>query len=454
MTANGGGAGVQGGGSRTGGGQASAQPAVRIDRDVLPAWETEALPEWVVNWLIPMLSAGQKWPEASESGLSTLAQAYESLAAGAVGTTPRAGAAVRALATGWEAPATANFVDRAKSLYGHNAGLAGVSGNAQAYSQQASNFAVESQYSKLSINVAFWVTVVAIAIALIVAFFSAGSSTAIIGPTAAGLRAAISRILVRLMTMGARELGTTQLARVTVLTGATGRGLLARVLASSIGRELIEEIGEEFFIDAVAQYQQIQMGTRKEWDWQKSQAAIIGAGTGALVGTKLAGPVSRVTRHVPGFAGRALTTGLTNTIASPVGSFLANGMVYGQWQNPFSVDSLMGGFLGGAGRTGSISPFNPEVYMALAHPASSLAAAHDAAARTDASRAGGPPGPPGSPGSPGEGRPAGTGPDGGQPGAPGAVRVPDVAAPVRAGAAPAAGAPSNTTPSAPAPDDP
>ncbi|NUP78482.1 MAG: hypothetical protein HOV96_13145, partial [Nonomuraea sp.] len=410
-----GGTGPQGPSAQGSSGQATFQPAVRIDRDVLPVWETEALPDWVVHWLIPMLSAGQKWPEASESGLSKLAQTYEALAAGVIGTAPRAGTAVRTVATGWSAPATAEFVGRAKFLYGHEAGMAGVAGNAQGFSQQASNFAVETQYSKLSVNVAFWVTVVAIAIALFAAFFTAGSSTAIIGPYAAGARAAISRILVRLAVAGARQLAANPLARVTTLSGATGRGLLSRLLGSAIGRELIEEIGEEFFIDAAAQYQQIKMGTRKDWDWQKSQAAIIGAGTGALVGTGLSGPVSRVTRHVPGFTGRALTTGLTNMIASPAGSFLANGLVYGQWQNPFTADSLMGGFLGGAGRTGSISPFNPEVYTALADPVTTLASAYNTAARTDAAAQGDPGSPGGPPSGPPTNSPTGGGPTGGGP---------------------------------------
>ncbi|RSM98641.1 hypothetical protein DMB42_43570 [Nonomuraea sp. WAC 01424] len=381
--------------------QPPAEPAARIDRDVQPVWETEVLPDWVSHWLLPMLSAGQKWPGSSESGMSTLALAYGDLAVGVVGTAPRAGGAVRAVATGWSSPASADFVSRAKFLYGHEAGMAGVAGNSESFKSQAHNFAVETQYSKLSVNVAFWVTVVAIAIALFVAFFTAGSSTALIGPYAAAARAAISRILVRLAMVGARQLGVSRLARVTTLSGATGRGLITRLLGSSIGRELIEEIGEEFFIDAAAQYQQIQMGTRKDWDWKKSRAAVIGAGSGALAGTVLAGPMSNITRHMPGFPGRAMTTGLTNTIASPFGSVIANRAVYGQWENPFTVDSIMGGFMGGAGRTGSISPFNPEVYTTLANPVTALASAYDTAARTDAARAGG--------GDPGAGGPAPSG---------------------------------------------
>ncbi|MFI7129672.1 hypothetical protein ACIBQ1_28510 [Nonomuraea sp. NPDC050153] len=440
--------GVHGSGSQNGGGLAAPQPTVRIHSDVLPAWETERLPDWVVHWLIPLLSAGQKWPGASESGLSKLSEAYDNLAEGSVRSAPTAGSAARVLLTGWVSPATANFITRTKFLYGHEGGLAGVSGNARAYSQQASNFAVETQYSKLSVNVAFWVTVVAIAIALFVAFFTAGSSTAIIGPYAAGARAAITRILVRLMTLGGRELSVAQLARVTALSGATGRGLILRLLASPIGRELIEEIGEEFFIDAAAQYQQLKMGTVQDWNTDKSAASIFGAGGGALFGTALAGPVSRVTSHVPGFAGRALTTGLTNTIASPAGSFIANGVVYDQWQNPFTADSLLGGFMGGVGRTGTISPFNPEVYTALAHPVTSLASAYDLAARTDAARAAG--GNP--PGGTADGNTSGGGPANGgpQPGMPGTVRQPDPAVPATVRSGGSATAPASPRPDAPA----
>ncbi|MFD0474762.1 hypothetical protein ACFQ0B_45845 [Nonomuraea thailandensis] len=367
------------------------QEVVSIDSDVEPVWETEALPDWVVYWLIPMLAAGQRWPGGSESGLSTLARAYAGLSDGSTKSVEPAGSAARVIVAGWSAPATADFITRARRLYGTESGVTGVSRNARAYAQQVNGFAVETQYSKLSINVAFWVTAVAIAIAIIVAFFSAGASTALIGPYAAAARTAISRILVRLATIAGREIGAARLARVAALSGATGRGLLLRLMASPIGRELVEEIGEEFTIAYKAQQQQIEMGTRKELDWKMLAATALGAGGGAVTGTMVAGPISRVNRVVPGFTGRALTTGLTNVIASPVGSLLGNGLVYGQWQNPFTAESMTGAFLGGVGRTGSISPFNPDVASALAHPLTTLASAYDAAARADEARAAGPP---------------------------------------------------------------
>ncbi len=362
--------------------------AVRIDRDVTAAWETDKLPDWVVYTLIPLLSAGQKWPDASESKLSELAQAWDALAVGLTPYSEPAGKAARTVVSGWQAPATADFVTRAQNLFGRQGGLPAISRGALGYSAKASNFAVETQYSKFSVNVAFWVTAIAIAIALYVAFFTAGSTAPLIGPYASAGRAAISRILARLAAIAGRQVGTTGAAKIAALSGPTGKGLIARLLLSPLGRELMEEMGEEFFIDAAAQYLQMREGTRTEWDWDKSKAALIGAGAGAVAGMGVSGPISKFTRDVPGFGGRALNTGLSNVVASPAGSFLANGLVYDQWGNPFTMESMSGAFFGGVGRTGSISPFNPEVYTALANPSTALASAYDMAAQSDARRMG------------------------------------------------------------------
>lgn len=395
-------------------GRPTQQGVVRIDRDTLPAWETEALPDWVVKWLIPMLSGGQVWPVVSERGLSALAQAYENLANGVGGYDVPAGTAARTIAAGMAAPATASFITRARHLYGHEAGMAGVRGNATSYSMQASNFAVETQHSKFSINAAFWITVIAIAIALYVSFFTAGSATPLIGPYAAAGRAAITRLLARLAAAAGRPAAATRLARVTTMTGPTGPAALTRLIASPTGSELIEEIGEEEAIDGISQYLQMRKGTRTEWDWVKTRDGMAGAGIGAVVGMRLAGPVSQVTRHVPGFAGRALNTGLNNAVASPVGGYITNGVLYGEWNNnPFTVDAMMGGFMGGVGRTDTISPFDADVLSALTHPTSALAAAYDAAAQADAARAAANPSPGGGP------TPDGTPANGGPPSNPG-----------------------------------
>ncbi|WP_049570682.1 WXG100-like domain-containing protein, partial [Nonomuraea sp. SBT364] len=366
--------------------------AVRIDRDTEAAWETEVFPDWLNYFLIPMLSAGQMWPTASEKGLSELAIAYEKLAEGTNRSAGPAGTAARTIATGMYAPPTAEFINRAKYLYGESAGLGGVTKNSRGHASKVSNFAVETQYSKISINVAFWITVVAIAIAIYVSFFTAGSGARLIGPYSAACRSAVSRILSRLAAAGGRRAAVSQLGRVTTLSGATGRVALTRLLASPLGRELFEEMGEEGFIDWLTQRIQMDKGTRQYFDWRRFSASLVGAGGGAVVGMKLAGPLSRVTRRVGGFAGRALNTGLNNMIASPVGSLLANAAVYGRFENPFTAEAMLGGFLGGVGRTGTISPFNPDVISALTHPTTALATAYDTANRADAARAGGNPG--------------------------------------------------------------
>ncbi|GAA1512256.1 hypothetical protein GCM10009677_51560 [Sphaerisporangium rubeum] len=126
------------------------------------------------------------------------------------------------------------------------------------------------------------------------------------------------------------------------------------------------------------------------------------AAGGAVIGVKLASPLSRATGRVPGlralgaaggtapgvgnafarFPGRAVQTGLNNMAASPGGSFLANGLVYGQWSLP-TGESLLGAALGGAGRTNTISPFNPDVATAALHPLTALNNATATAANAD-----------------------------------------------------------------------
>ncbi|MER7353241.1 hypothetical protein [Nonomuraea dietziae] len=376
--------------------------AVVIDRDVVPAWDIGGLPDWVIHVVIPLLAAGEKWPKASEHKLSALGCAWESLCNGMTPHTEPAAEAVRSIVTGIQAPSTADFLGRVRNLYSGPGGVVTVQQGAKSYAAKASNFAVQTQYSKLSINVAFWITVIAIAIWMLTAFFTAGSTTTFIGPYAAAARAAIHRILVRLAALAGRSAGPASLARATTLSGTSH--FLPRLIP--FFKEVVEEAGEEGVMDWIAQGQQIEMGTRKERDWKMTSAALLGGAAGGAMGMAVAGPISRMTRTVPGFTGRALNTMLSNMVASPFGSFVANAVVYGQISNPFSVDSLTGAAAGALGRMKSISPTNVDVYTTLAHPITALATAHDLASAADLARAGGgPAGGPPSPGSPDAGGP-------------------------------------------------
>ncbi|WP_432930071.1 hypothetical protein ACQPZZ_07225 [Microbispora sp. CA-135349] len=368
--------------------------------DVTPAWG-ESLPAWADD-LIALLTAGQTWPEASESLLWQLARAHRSATVSLIGSVDPVGAAAVSVLGGMRGPSMQAFLTRLGEHYSEQSGLLGVANNHFAYAAQADNFARETQYSKLSVNVVFWIALIATFIALVAAFYSAGASTRFVGPIAARARAETERILERLALAAGRPAAAQALARGTLLSSAR-LGLLSRILANPLGRELVEEIGEEVAGDVIAQLQQGKMGTRDGWDFRKTGAAAVGAAGGAAIGLRAARPVSDLVNRIPllrrldtdapgfgnafrRFPGRALTTGLSNVIASPAGSVLANGLVYGQWEMP-DGESLLGAALGGAGRTNTISPFNPDVIQAVVSPRTALASAYDTSVRTDLIRA-------------------------------------------------------------------
>ncbi|WP_205315056.1 hypothetical protein, partial [Nonomuraea lactucae] len=386
------------------GGEGSAAGGGTSATDVQPVWETESLPDWVNHILIPLLASGQPWPRASESGLWAMAKPHTRATNAVLAACDPTERAVKFIVAGWESPATPTCLNTVSTAFSVETGAGAVATWADGYHRQLDAFARETQYSKISINVAFWVAAVAAFIALLSAFFAAGTTAWLVGPYAAAARRAIGRILEVLAINAGRGVAATTAARMTTLSGVA-QGI-SRLMASPLRRELFEEIGEETFIDAYSQYEQMRMGTRDEWDWRKTAASAVGAGVGAGVGLKVANRISRLTNQLPGigrlnrmagdspgvgnafmrFPGRALNTGLNNTIASPAGSFMANLAVYGQVALP-GQDAFIGGFMGGVGRTGTISPFNPEVAMALADPGAALARANDLAARSDVDRA-------------------------------------------------------------------
>ncbi|MGW4799541.1 WXG100-like domain-containing protein, partial [Nonomuraea sp. NPDC004297] len=365
-------------------------------KDIDPVWRTEALPGWVVHHLIPLLTAGQSWPMGSESKLWELRVEYVKLMNLLIGTLDPTAATVQSLNGSLQSPAKPAIFKRLAKLSDDKAGIVAKAQESFSYAKMVDNFARETQYSKLSVNVAFWIAVTAAFIALIAAGFAPLASVLLRSAGTAG-SARIALIMQRLALVASRSGPVTASGQVTKLA-ATATGAGGKFFNAALAAELVEEISEEVFIDAFAQYQQIKMGTRDTWDWKKVKAAAVGAGTGAVIGTKLGGPVSRFTNDLPGvsrlnriagdnpgvgnaflrFPGRALNTGLNNMLSSPAGSIAANYLVYDQFALP-GAEGVYGGFLGGAGRTNTISPFNPSVASAITNPLSTLSSAFDAA---------------------------------------------------------------------------
>ncbi|NUR82784.1 MAG: hypothetical protein HOY71_01710, partial [Nonomuraea sp.] len=357
-------------------------------KDVEPVWETQALPGWVVYYLIPLLTSGQSWPQGSESKLWELRVEYVKLMNLLISTLDPTSEALTSLSGSLQSPAKPAIFKRLAKLYDDKSGVVAKAQESFSYAKMVDNFARETQYSKYSVNIAFWVAVIAAFIALIAAgFFPLARVLLSSIGTAGGTR--IAMIMERLALVAGRAGRVAASGQVTRLAGGAAAN---KFIDAALIHELIEEIGEEVFIDAYSQWQQIKSGTRDMWDWNKTKASAIGAGAGAIVGTRLGTPVSNFTNKIPGisrlnriagdnrgvgnaflrFPGRALNTGLNNVAASPAGSIVANAAVYGQFSLP-DAEALYGGFMGGAGRTNTISPFNPSVASSVLHPVSSLA---------------------------------------------------------------------------------
>ncbi|MCF6467258.1 hypothetical protein FAF44_02375 [Nonomuraea sp. MG754425] len=365
--------------------------------DVEPAWQTEALPEWAVNWLIPMLTAGEPWPRASESGLWQVRLAFEDATGVLVSSLEPTAFSIRDISAGLESPAKPAAFARTRQLFDEQTGVLAKAGSTALYALQMDHMARQTQYSKLSINVAFWVSLTAALIAILVV--TAGPlARLLVGAVARSGNVRMALALERLAMLAGRPYATSALSRLPGLSGGVAGGATSGHLLTL---ELYEEVAEEVFGDALAQFQQIRMGTLDEWDWSKTRAAAIGATIGTVVGVMIANQTRKVADSIPGiewlnaragdapgvvnailrFPGRALNTGLNNVAASPVGSVVANGVVYGQWTPPTS-DSLLGAFMGGVGRTNTISPFSAEVATAVLHPVSTLAGVLDGALAT------------------------------------------------------------------------
>ncbi|MEV0385648.1 zeta toxin family protein [Nonomuraea sp. NPDC050643] len=379
--------------------------------DVTKAWG-ESLPP-PADILIALISSGQLWPEGSESGQAALAVAFEDLARCSATAAQACGPAGARILEGWQGPAAEAFGTDVERFGSGESGLGALAQVAHAYAVQHDNYARETQYAKLSINAGFWVTLSAATVAALATFFSAGATTPLLGPYARELRRFLDQIFERLNgAAGARFAGTAAPRAAAVNTArlsglGQGQGLLARAVTSHALREVPEEVAEGLVIDGYAQGRQRDLGTREGWDGKRTLATMLGDAGGAVLASRLAGPMSRFVSDVPGikalnaaardapgilnalrrYPGRALGGALTNGAVSVPAGVVANGLVYGTWKLP-SVEGVLGGMAAGAGRTNTISPFSVDVLGAIANPHAALATAHTTAAATDAARTG------------------------------------------------------------------
>ena len=339
--------------------------------DVVPAWGSGASP--VVDDILAAVFSGDTWPEGSETAARVVAQQFQQFYDILADAGTDYVTAAMQVAAGWEGVTGQSFEQFVRQLAGE--GMVAAAGNALAYSEQVDNFAVQTEFSKYSINAAFYIAAVAIVAALIAAFFSFGASAAAVGPAAFAARSMVTRILAQLVMSVSRA------------TGARAVGAVAtRPVIGHLAAEGIEEAGEEIAIVAYA------LGKQGRMDWQALLAAGLGGLFGGILGMKVFTPFTEwLGRHIPGlrrlltagldaagrptrgimpafvrFPGRAFTTGFSNAFSSPIASFFANAIAYGKLSIPTWHDMAMAA-LGGAGRTNTISPTNVRFLYAATH---------------------------------------------------------------------------------------
>ncbi|MER5422350.1 LysM peptidoglycan-binding domain-containing protein [Streptosporangium roseum] len=412
------------------GGYLAEDPGDGFATDVTPAWG-EHLPAWA-DTLIALLSAGQMWPEGSESTQWRLRTLWHELAQGLDSHVEEGVPVIDRTLQKWDAPPTDNSVANLESLYSPDSGVPVLRENASAYAAKLGNFALETQYSKLSINVAFWISLIAISIGLVAVFFTGGMAARLIVLIAKKTRWDIDTILRRLVAAAGRSAGArailpaAQRVATTAAAGGSARTILSSVGRKAVVAEVVEEGAEEAVIETKAQKDQIGLGTRDRYDSRRIIDATLGGAVGGIVGMKAAPRVSRMfggSTASRGFPGRTLQgitqAGVVNVIASAAGGMVV-GLGHGRLVLP-TVEGGIGAFAGAAGRYGSLSPFNVQVLQAASTPAatfrSGLAASFASydANTTNLATAATPPDPASSESSPSGASPAGTPPTGGGP---------------------------------------
>ncbi|WP_143121134.1 hypothetical protein [Streptosporangium canum] len=358
-------------------GYLAEDPGDGFAADVTPAWG-ESLPAWA-DTLIALLSAGQMWPEGSESTQWRLRMLWHELAQGLDSHVEEGVPVIDRTLQKWDAPPTDNSIAKLESLYSPDSGVPVLKENAAAYAAKLGNFALETQYSKISINVAFWISLIAISIGLVAVFFTGGMAARLIVLIARKTRWDIDTILRRLAAAAGRSAGARAVLPVAqrVATTAAASGS-TRTILSSAGRkavalEVAEEATEEGVIDGATQLDQKKRGTRDRVDQRRFIDSLVGGGFGGAFGMKVAPVVSRL--FGPGRASRRFTgrtlqgitqAGAVNIIAS-AGGGLVVGLGHGQLVLP-TVEGGVGAFTGAAARYGSLSPFNGEVIQAVRTP--------------------------------------------------------------------------------------
>ncbi|MEV2241793.1 toxin glutamine deamidase domain-containing protein [Micromonospora sp. NPDC049891] len=319
------------------------------------------------------MSAGEAWPSGDEDRMRELADAWQALADTVSETLGQADPAVMKILQSWGGGAGEAFGGLWNQIgVDPNTGLPLIQEISAAYAAGCDQAALEIEYAKLTVLIAVIITVIAVFVALLMAWLGGVSAGAIPGILAGG-RQAVTIAFRRLIAQMGRQLLTRAGMRAALRLAGTRIGQTVtsqgfRQGLNRLGRELLEEIGEELIIDVGAQAYQMHTGERRQWDGNRTLTAGVGGAYGAVLGTGMNWAGRRAAPRMPfsfspsqlSFRGSgmvrwgstSLASGAQNAVISPAASVLANGTINGQWAMP-GADAFLGGFASGAGRTGA-----------------------------------------------------------------------------------------------------
>jgi len=328
---------------------------------------------WVWD-AITWVSAGEAWPTGDEDQMRELAAAWRELAEVVRVALADADPAALRVIESWGGDAGAEFANFWQQVgVGPNTGLPVLQKAAAAFANGCDTAATEIEYAKLTILIAVAITVIAVFVALLMAWLGGVSAGAIPGILAAGRQAvtvAFRRLLAqlgrRMLTQAGMRAALQSSARIAT-THITRAG--AQRLGTQLGIELAQEIGEELIIDIGAQAFQVAQGNRDNWDGRRTLTAGVGGAFGGMLGfggnrllRNTVAPRVPVSFRPPAmnfrgagivrWGGRSVTAGMQNAVISPAASVAANLAVNQQWTNP-GWQGALGGFTSGAGRGGA-----------------------------------------------------------------------------------------------------
>ncbi|MBN6056465.1 hypothetical protein JYK22_31345, partial [Nonomuraea sp. RK-328] len=248
--------------------------------EVRPDWETSALPDWVNYTFIPLFMAGEPWPDTKTVELGRTALLLDSMVANMGGAVEKTGSAVSTIDAGYTSPAKPPAFTHIANQFGDQTGVIAKANVAAQYAERFGYFSLEDDYTKRSINIAFWVSVVAAAIGVVAV---SAPFAALMIRLAAQMGNARAHMLMQRLILAATRMGpVVHNGRNTVMASNAAARYLRWQLMTELPEEIMEELASE-----KAQWDQIQEGLRDKWDWQKTKAILVGTVIGTVIGVKL-----------------------------------------------------------------------------------------------------------------------------------------------------------------------